>query len=192
MGASDLQRPSQMGFGISGSAADNYDAMRTQLEDRAKKNFKPEFLNRLDEIVVFRQLNRDDLAGIIILEIKKIQERLASREMLVEVTPAAVNLLLDRGYKPEYGARQLRRAVERFLEDPLAEQILRGNFKDKDKIIADSPSGEEISFTHALQDQPGSTDTTAGPAQKKKKAKAPAASATAPVKKKKRSPAKGK
>ena len=128
VGASDLQRPGAMGFSASRTLADDYEAMRGRIEQEAKKRFKPEFLNRLDDIVVFRQLEREDLRRIVELEVSNVRERLATRDIGLELEDAAKEFLIERGYRPEYGARQIRRTVERFIEDPLAEEILRGTF----------------------------------------------------------------
>ncbi len=129
LGATNLQRPSNMGFGAGESTASDFGKLREKLEEEAKRHFKPEFMNRVDEVVVFRQLTRTDLAEIVNIELSKIQERLSSRNLVLEVTDAARDFLIERGYKPEYGARQLRRAVERYVEDPLAEEILRGRYR---------------------------------------------------------------
>ncbi len=126
LGASDLQRPAAMGFNQTEGATLDYEALRSRVEDAAKKHFKPEFINRVDEIVVFRQLSREHLGTIVELEIAKIQGRLKSRRIELVMTPAAREFLIDRGFKPEFGARQLRRMVERYLEDVLSEDILRG------------------------------------------------------------------
>jgi ATP-dependent Clp protease ATP-binding subunit ClpC len=125
-----------MGFGAAGgvTTASDYEKMRERLEEHAKKHFKPEFLNRIDEIVVFRQLERIDLATIVNLEVAKIQERLSGRELELVLTEEAREFLIDKGFKPEYGARQLRRVVERYIEDPLAEEILKGAFNGPRKI----------------------------------------------------------
>ena len=130
VGARDLQRPANMGF-AGGSGVEGlheYDTMRDRLQEEAKRFFKPEFLNRVDETVVFHQLGRDDLAQIVQLEIEKIQERLRSRDIRLTLTDAACSFLVDKGYKPEYGARHLRRTVERYIEDPLAAEMLKGRF----------------------------------------------------------------
>lgn len=127
VGAGNLQCPGSMGFTASETLGEDYEKMRERIEDTAKKHFKPEFLNRLDEIVVFRQLIKKDLANIVDIELSKIRERLNNREIVLKLNDDAVNFLIEKGYKPEYGARQMRRAVERYIEDPLAEEILRGS-----------------------------------------------------------------
>ena len=125
LGATGLQRPSNMGFGAAESVAADYEGMRERLEEQAKRHFKPEFLNRVDEVIVFRQLTKEDLGQIVDLEVAKIQTRLGQRGLHFELTDAVRDFLIERGYKPEFGARHLRRVVERYIEDPLAEELLR-------------------------------------------------------------------
>jgi ATP-dependent Clp protease ATP-binding subunit ClpC len=137
LGADDLQRPSAMGFGASPAGGD-YEAMKEKIEQQAKKYFRPEFLNRLDDIVVFRNLDRQDIGAIVDLEIDKLRKRLTARDLTLILTEASRNFLIEKGYKPEYGARQLRRAVERYLEDPLAEELLRGSFPNESAIKVDA------------------------------------------------------
>ena len=145
VGASEIQKPSSMGFGAASNSTLDYEAMRPRLEDAAKRHFKPEFLNRVDDIVVFRQLAKDDLSAIVTLEIAKIRERLGGRQIQLTLSETARDFLIERGYKPEYGARQLRRAVERYIEDALAEEILRGNVKDGVALTVDR-QGEVLIF----------------------------------------------
>ncbi len=145
VGAQDIQRPSAMGFGATASVAANYEKMREHLEENLKKRFKPEFINRVDDVVVFRQLLREDLAKIVDLEIDKIQKRLNARNINLKLSGDVRELLIERGYKPEYGARHLRRVAERYIEDPLAEEILRGKFRDGERI-AITVDGEKLGF----------------------------------------------
>ena len=95
---------------------------------------KPEFLNRLDDMIVFHQLGRNDLVKIVDLEMAKVVERVRAKDIKVHLDATAVEFLIDKGYDPTYGARPMRRAVEKFLEDPLAEEFLRGNIKQGDTL----------------------------------------------------------
>ena len=137
VGASQLLRPNGMGFGAEVTGAD-YETMRDRLEENAKKTFKPEFLNRVDEVVVFRQLDRKDLEAIVRIELDKIRQRLETRKLQLELSDDATDFLLERGFKPEYGARQLRRILERYVEDPLAEEILSGAITNGTKIVLEA------------------------------------------------------
>jgi ATP-dependent Clp protease ATP-binding subunit ClpC len=112
----------------------NYEEMKGKLLDEAKRAFKPEFLNRLDDVIVFRNLNRDDMAKIVQLEVGKVKDRLKYKDVEIVLTPAATEFLIEKGYDPQFGARPLRRAVEKYLQDPLAEELLRGNIKPSETI----------------------------------------------------------
>jgi ATP-dependent Clp protease ATP-binding subunit ClpC len=131
---SDLARKTNtMGFG-SASEETTYERMKERIMDEAKKTFRPEFLNRLDDALVFRSLTREDLVTILDLEVRKVVGRLHARHITLELDQAAKDFLVEKGYDPAYGARPMRRAVERHLEDPLAEEILRGVLHDGEPI----------------------------------------------------------
>src|SRR5260370_16238598 len=99
--------------------------MGDKILDESKRVFKPEFLNRLDDMIVFHQLERNDLVKIVDLEMAKVIERIRAKNIKVHLDTTAVEFLIDKGYDPTYGARPMRRAVEKYLEDPLAEDFLR-------------------------------------------------------------------
>ncbi len=128
LGAERIGKGGTLGFATN-DKTESYSKEAEKLIDEAKKFFKPEFLNRIDETIVFRRLNRDDLRKIVNLEIDKVRERLGAQNFQITLANEVLDFLIDRGYQPEYGARPLRRAIERHLEDPLAEEILRGNVK---------------------------------------------------------------
>jgi ATP-dependent Clp protease ATP-binding subunit ClpC len=146
VGAELIKRNNTMGFGTSDPASADYEAIKEKLLAEAKKVFKPEFLNRLTDIIVFHSLTRDNLTKIVELEIKKVSERLRERKILVKLTQPALDFLIEKGYDPQYGARPLRRAIERFLEDPLAEEIIRGTVKEGSLVAVDL-KGTELTFT---------------------------------------------
>jgi ATP-dependent Clp protease ATP-binding subunit ClpC len=128
VGAELIKRQTALGFG---TVADHrsYEAMRDKILDESKRVFKPEFLNRLDDIIVFHQLEHSDLVKIVDLEVAKVIERVRGKGIKVQMDRSAVEFLIDKGYDPTYGARPMRRAVEKFLEDPLAKEFLRGNIQ---------------------------------------------------------------
>ena len=138
VGAESAKRSKAIGFNNSEDEID-YEKMRELIMDEAKKAFRPEFINRLDDTVVFRALDKDDLMLILGLELKKVLERLEKKEIILALDDKAHEFLVEKGHDPEYGARPMRRAVERFLEDPLAEEILRGSLVDGEtvKVSAD-------------------------------------------------------
>ena len=113
--------------------------------DEAKKAFRPEFINRLDDVIVFRALDKDDLLVILDLELNKVLGRLEKREISLVLDEKARELLVKKGHDPEYGARPMRRSVERYLEDPLAEEILRGNLIEGEPVSV-SADDEKLTF----------------------------------------------
>lgn len=135
VGAELIKKQTSLGFGAN-TNEDDYDGMKVKILEEAKRVFKPEFLNRLDDLIVFHTLGKKELTEIVNLEVAKVTERIQSKEITVTLEPASVEFLIDKGYDPAYGARPMRRAVERYLEDPLAEEILRGNVKAGDTIEA--------------------------------------------------------
>ena len=143
VGAEFLNRSAALGFAADSNAAAAKESER--LLTVAKKYFKPEFLNRLDDIIVFRKLERNDLLSIVTLEAAAVAERLREKDIELVLNDKVLNFLLDKGYEPEYGARPLRRAVERYLEDPLAEELLKGSLKDCRKLLVDT-DGNVLNF----------------------------------------------
>ena len=154
VGAELIKRQTAMGFGaIAGHGS--YEAMRDKILDESKRVFKPEFLNRLDDMIVFHQLERNDLVKIVDLEVAKVIERVRAKDIKVHLDTTAVEFLIDKGYDPTYGARPMRRAVEKYLEDPLAEEFLRGNIKQGDTLEVHA-AGEQLAFkvTQPEQSEP--------------------------------------
>jgi len=146
VGAKVIQRQTSMGFGAASTGADDYDVMKEKVLDEAKRIFKPEFINRINDLIVFRPLTRDDLVKIVELEIAAVSKRLEERKMSLEFTAEAKALIIDEGYDEKYGARPLRRAIERQVEDPLAEALLRGDVKEGESIHVDR-DGDHLTFT---------------------------------------------
>jgi ATP-dependent Clp protease ATP-binding subunit ClpC len=128
VGAEMIKKQNSMGFGTNPSDVEA-SAVKEKLIGEAKKTFKPEFLNRLTDIIVFHSLTREDLGQIVHLEVANVGARLQAREIKIELSKEATDFLIEKGYDPTYGARPLRRAVERYLEDPIAEEIIRGKVK---------------------------------------------------------------
>ncbi|MCH2205794.1 MAG: ATP-dependent Clp protease ATP-binding subunit [Lentisphaerales bacterium] len=166
VGASKLSNSGMVGFGSMDDDME-YERQVDKLHDAAKKHFKPEFLNRLDEVIVFRQLAKEHLRDIVDLEIVKIVERLKEKEMNMKYGDDVRDFLIEKGYKPEYGARPLRRAVERHIEDYLAEEILRGNLKSGMVAKAQADGNKLLFF---LEKKPGRKKSTAKTAARKTKA----------------------
>jgi ATP-dependent Clp protease ATP-binding subunit ClpB len=112
--------------------------IEAHVTDVLKQYFRPEFLNRIDETIVFKMLGREDLTRIVDIQLGYLAERMKGRNLLVVVTDAAKNLLLDEGYDPAFGARPLKRAIQQRVENPLAKEILAGKFADGDTVKVDS------------------------------------------------------
>mgnify|MGYP001072415990 CR=1 FL=1 len=149
VGAASAKRQSAMGFGAMSADNADYAAMKEKILEAARKQFRPEFLNRFDDISVFRMLERDDLERIVQLEADKLISRLKTKNITLALSPEALSLIIKNGYDPQYGARPMRRAIERLLEDPLAESLLRGDVKPGDKIEAVETDGTEtLTFLH--------------------------------------------
>ena len=144
VGAETIRRQTTIGF-TAASEENSYERMKEKILDEAKKAFRPEFLNRLDDVIVFRALNKPDLIQILDLEVKKVMERLKGKKIQLQLDDKANDLLVEKGYDPIYGARPMRRAVERYLEDPLAEEILKGHLHENDPIQV-TVEGDKLVF----------------------------------------------
>ncbi|MEY4119291.1 MAG: hypothetical protein RLZZ116_2619 [Planctomycetota bacterium] len=142
LGADVIKGGSAFGFGKRTEVID-YEKMRKALMGEIEKFFRPEFINRLDEVVVFRPLVKDDLVTIIEYELSKVRKRLAEKGMKMELDGLAKDFLIDKGYNPDFGARPLRRALGQYIEDPLAENLLMGEFKAGDEIQVTRDEGKD-------------------------------------------------
>jgi ATP-dependent Clp protease ATP-binding subunit ClpC len=147
IGTRDLKRTGGFGFGTP-SAADDYGSMKTLIEDALKRVFNPEFLNRIDETIVFHQLEKKHILDIITIQMAELLKRIGGMGLKVELTKQAREFLADKGYDPSFGARPLRRALQRYLEDPIAEEILKGKYPEGSTIkVKISKRTGELKFT---------------------------------------------
>jgi ATP-dependent Clp protease ATP-binding subunit ClpC len=126
------------------SDENSYEKMREKIMDEAKRQFRPEFLNRLDDIIVFRSLTKPDLIQILDLEAEKVMERLKGKNLNLSLDSKAKDLLVEKGYDPTYGARPMRRSVERYLEDPLAEELLKGTIHEGEPVEVTAEGGKLV------------------------------------------------
>src|SRR5216110_517275 len=148
LGTRDISKGQQMGFTREGDAAGTYERMKNKVQEELKHHFRPEFVNRVDDTVVFHQLTQDEIVEIVDLMIAKVDERLKDRDMGLELRPTAKALLAQRGYDPVFGARPLRRTIQRSIEDMLSEKILFGELRPGQIVIVDvEGDGEEAQFT---------------------------------------------
>jgi ATP-dependent Clp protease ATP-binding subunit ClpC len=150
LGTRDIARGA-MGFALEGDDANDYERMKGKVNEELKKNFKPEFLNRVDETIVFPQLNKDELVQIVDLFIKKLSLRLEDRNMTLSLSQSAKDRLIEIGFDPALGARPLRRAVQREIEDKLSEKILHGELLNTEHVDVDFANGEFI-FTSRVRE----------------------------------------
>ena len=152
IGADLIKNKAGFGFGKVDDNAD-YDKIKKTLMSEIERYFRPEFINRLDDTIVFRPLDKKDLVGIVDFELGKVLARLVERGMTFELDQDAKDFLIDKGYNPDFGARPLRRAIEQYVEDPLSESILRDEFRDG-HLIRISKSEEKDYLTFVAEDKP--------------------------------------
>jgi len=133
VGAEMLRSRGSLGF-VAQKADATYEAMKNRLLEEVKKVFKPEFLNRIDDIIVFKSLSKENLQQIVDIEIREVAQRLKEKDITIALDKEAVNFLIEKGFDPVFGARPLKRTIQRYLEDPLSEEIIAGRFKEGSQI----------------------------------------------------------
>ena len=141
LGATQLQDEKTVGFGAADMTAD-YQAMSAAIKQQLKLHFRPEFLNRIDETIIFHSLNQKELHQIVKLLADKVKQRMAERDIKVRFTPGAIDVIAKAGYDPEYGARPLRRSLQNLIEDPLSEALLAGAVQTGDEVVIGSHQGK--------------------------------------------------
>ena len=171
IGTKDIKLDKVLGFGDMKDET-KYDNMKSSIDDAVKRVFSPEFLNRIDDFIVFKQLERESILKIVDIAIQKLLERLKIQNIYIEVSKSAKEFLSDKGFDLNYGARPLRRAIQRFVEDPLSEEILKGNIKENSKIrIKYKKGAEELNFEDVtksnLSERDSSEDIIEEPKEKK-------------------------
>jgi ATP-dependent Clp protease ATP-binding subunit ClpC len=140
-GAELIKRQSNIGFSVPKdkikATKNSYEQMKEKVMAEVKKTFRPEFLNRIDEIIVFHELTEKQLKSIVDLMVKDLQHRLTDRKLTIEISEKAKSWLVEIGYDPTYGARPLRRAIEQYIDNPLSSRLLRGEYNPNDTILVD-------------------------------------------------------
>ena len=136
-GADAIKNESAFGFQKPDEDA-SYESMKTRVVEEIEKVFRPEFINRVNDIIVFRHLNDEDLKQVVDLELGKVRERLAEKGLTLQISDDAKEFLIKKGANTDYGARPLRRAIESFIEDPLAEELLKGEFVGKELVLVEA------------------------------------------------------
>ncbi len=171
LGTRDISKGFNLGFADSSNINSSYDRMKSKVQDELKQHFRPEFLNRIDDIVVFHQLTPDEIITIVDLMLAKLDERLRDKDMGLEMTQPAKDLLAKKGYDPVLGARPLRRTIQREIEDVLSEKILFGEVRPGQIVLVGTEGeGEEQTFTFVGEDKAPLPDappveTATGPAE---------------------------
>ncbi|MCX6157701.1 MAG: ATP-dependent Clp protease ATP-binding subunit [Ignavibacteriota bacterium] len=155
VGTKDIKLDKVFGFGDSKDET-RYDKMKTGIDDAVKKAFSPEFLNRIDDFIVFHQLDKDAILKIVDISIERLQKRLKHQNITIEITKPVREYLADKGYDQNYGARPLRRAIQRYLEDPLSEEILKGTIKENTRVRIKTKKGsDDFIFEPSKIETPG-------------------------------------
>src|SRR6266496_3868700 len=144
LGTRDIAKGATLGFTSKPDAKVDYERMRDKVMDELKRHFRPEFLNRIDEVIVFHQLSREEVFAIVDLMTRRVVEQLRSKDITMELTDAARELLAERGYDPALGARPLRRTIQRLVEDPLSEKLLWKEFGASQLVVVDAENGEIV------------------------------------------------
>jgi ATP-dependent Clp protease ATP-binding subunit ClpC len=154
IGADMIKKQTSLGFQLKRDEALDeqllYDDMRKKLNDSLKRAFRPEFINRLDSVVIFRSLNKEDIEKIVSLELDKVADRLKEHSLTLTASTAALSALADQGYDPDFGARPLRRVIQQRVEDPLSDRLLAGEFVDGDMIDVDTTPDGDIELRRAM------------------------------------------
>jgi len=151
VGARDITKGAPLGFAQS-TTQGSFEKMAEKVKEEINKVFNPEFLNRLDEVIVFHPLSREHIRQIVGIVLGELEQRLADEEITIRLTEAAADLLVRNGYDEHFGARPLKRAIQRFVEDPLSEKILAGDFGKGDEVEVDAaPDGERLAFRTLTQ-----------------------------------------
>jgi ATP-dependent Clp protease ATP-binding subunit ClpB len=151
IGSEQIQR-------LAGRPGAQVQEIREAALENLRAEFRPEFLNRVDDIVVFRPLSRDDIGRIVEIQLGRLRKLLSERKLTLELTEAARETIADAGYDPVYGARPLKRAIQRLIQDPLATRILGGEFKPGDHVVVDEGKGETLDFRKG-EHQPDTVET---------------------------------
>ncbi len=167
IGAATISKNQSLGFGIGDETGLTYDEMKSRIMGELKKVFRPELLNRIDEVIVFHKLSKEEITTIVDLMLKRLRDQMVEHETAIELTDDAKQLLVEKGYDPAMGARPLRRAIQRHIEDPLADFVLGRSLKPGSTILVDRKSGtDEVEITVIQGPEPEQREKVTVPAEK--------------------------
>jgi ATP-dependent Clp protease ATP-binding subunit ClpC len=147
IGASTISKNQTLGFSVGDDSGLSYEEMKDRIMGELKKVFRPELLNRIDEVIVFHKLTKDEIMLIVDLMMKRLRDQMGQHEAAIELTDDAKELLVEKGYDPTMGARPLRRAIQRFIEDPLADFVLGRTLEPGSTILVDRKNEDEVDIT---------------------------------------------
>jgi ATP-dependent Clp protease ATP-binding subunit ClpC len=156
VGAREIKKSGGIGFGKDDNRIE-YDKMKDKIGEEVKRIFNPEFLNRIDELIYFHALEKKDIIKIVEINLKQMLGKIGERNIEIELTPGAKEYVAEKGFDPVFGARPLRRAIQKYVEDPIAEEILKGKFSDGSKIKV-KRKGEELIFVEDDRKESASVD----------------------------------
>jgi ATP-dependent Clp protease ATP-binding subunit ClpC len=167
IGAATISKNQSLGFSVGDDTGLSYDEMKDRIMGELKKVFRPELLNRIDEVIVFHKLTKDEIKVIVDLMMKRLKEQMVEHEAAIELTEEAKELLVDKGYDPAMGARPLRRAIQRFIEDPLADFVLGRSIKPGSTIVVDrkADAEDEVDISIVEGEPPAEPETVTVPAE---------------------------
>ena len=153
VGATDIARNTPLGFSVADATGLSYTDMKNKIMGELKKVFRPEFLNRLDEVIVFHKLTKDEIKLIVELLMRHLRESMAEREMQIELAEETKDFLVEKGWDPAMGARPLRRAIQRFIEDPLADEVLKTPMVPGSTVLVErDPEAKQKAETEKIEE----------------------------------------
>jgi ATP-dependent Clp protease ATP-binding subunit ClpC len=147
IGAGTISKNQTLGFSIGDESGLSYEDMKERVLGELKKVFRPELLNRIDEVIVFHKLTKEEITTIVDLVLRRLREQMGEHEVAIELTDEAKELLVEKGYDPAMGARPLRRAIQRFIEDPLADFVLGRSLEPGSTILVERKDEDEVDIT---------------------------------------------
>jgi ATP-dependent Clp protease ATP-binding subunit ClpC len=163
IGSASISKNVSLGFTMSNEDGLSYDDMKTRVMGDLKKVFRPELLNRIDEIIVFPKLSKEEILQIVDLMLNRLRVQMAEHEVTIELTDEAKDLLVEKGYDPAMGARPLRRAIQRYIEDPLADYVLGRQLEPGSTILVARANDEEVDITVVPPSPPEVIGVSAAP-----------------------------
>jgi ATP-dependent Clp protease ATP-binding subunit ClpC len=163
IGSTSISKNQALGFNLSDEQGLSYDDMKTRVMGDLKKVFRPELLNRIDEIIVFPKLAKDEILQIVDLMLNRLRVQMAEHEVTIELTDEAKDLLVEKGYDPAMGARPLRRAIQRYIEDPLADYVLGRQLQPGSTILVARRNDEEVDITVLPPSPPEAISVSSAP-----------------------------